>query len=657
MLDAGIMTQRDPLIAGRYRLAKLLGSGGFGSVYLATDERLHRPVAIKVCSTLRLPPQEAAEAAQLFQGEALTLARLRHPGLTAIWDYFNEGEDWYLVMEYVPGETLRDHIRHNGGPLPQADAIDYARQLCAVLGYLHSQQPPVVFRDLKPGNVMITREGQLKLIDFGIARLFSPGKAADTSQFGTPGYAPPEQYGGQTEPRSDIYSLGVLLHQMLTGHNPAASPFALPPARALNLAVPQQLEALIIRATAYDIDDRIVSAEEFCTQLDEALVRPAPALTMAMPRSHVYPHVAHQPSVPPNRQPWTPTPQRIPSRPQTTNGIGRALTLIVLLIVLLGSVGVGAWLLSSHLTELRSFMRPIVVPVVKPGANIPQIALYSAPGPDGLENLFQLNPETGKTRQVTQMPQNISATQPALSADGTRIAYTRELREFDAETNSWQTAASEVWVMERDGAPGQRVLAGYDLVRSPAWSPDGKWLAVEAAEEGRGWRDHDILLVNVDSGDVRPIITTSRWEGGPAWSPDGSQIAFHARRNAKCMEIFAVNVQDGTERQVSHLGDNDCSDPNSGDYWPDWSTSGIAAGRKLAGKAEIVVLDAATGEATRLDTGPEAAGHPRWSTDGRHLLFELRKAANILLASYELETGTITPIETTHSVSHLADWN
>src|SRR3712207_1110289 len=124
-MDYAMTTQPDVLLAGRYRMGHLLGSGGFGAVYLATDERLHRPVAIKVCSTRRLPPHEADEAARLFQSEALTLARLRHPGLTAIWDYFNHDDDWYLVMEYVPGETLRALLRRVDGPLPLAEAIDY----------------------------------------------------------------------------------------------------------------------------------------------------------------------------------------------------------------------------------------------------------------------------------------------------------------------------------------------------------------------------------------------------------------------------------------------------------------------------------------------------------------------------------------------------
>ncbi len=266
-----VMALTDQVITGRYRLGKLLGSGGFGAVYLAEDLRLQRVVAIKICSTRSLPSDETAQAAQLFQSEALTLARLRHPGLTAVWDYFSQDDEWFLVMEYVPGQTLRDVLKQAGGRLPIGQVIDYTRQLCEVLRYLHEQPHPIVFRDLKPGNIMVTPEGELKLIDFGIARLFTPGKVTDTAQFGTPGYAPPEQYGGQTEPRSDIYSLGAVVHQMVTGHNPGASPFALPPARMVDPTLPPEIEMAIVRATALKPADRFPNVNDFCTALQTPL--------------------------------------------------------------------------------------------------------------------------------------------------------------------------------------------------------------------------------------------------------------------------------------------------------------------------------------------------------------------------------------------------
>src|ERR671932_271009 len=375
------MALTDQIITGRYRLARLLGSGGFGAVYLAEDLRLHRPVAIKVCSTRSLPSAEAAEAARFFESEALTLARLHHPGLTAVWDYFNEGDDWFLVMEYVPGETLREMLKAAGGRLPVAQAVDYAGQLCDVLQYLHTRPEPIVFRDLKPGNIMVTPEGELKLIDFGIARLFSPGKSRDTAQFGTPGYAPPEQYGGQTEPRSDIYSLGAVTHQMLTGHNPGASPFALPPARAVNPSLSPEIEAALIRATAHDPADRFANIDDFCKALRSAVgVAPAVATGPTIPINAPLRAELISPPV------WTPTPRVLPQPPQQ-GGLGRGLIILSLIFVLVLSLATGAWLVQDEIKRLL----PIGVAPVAPtstGLIVDGVVAYVAPGPNGGEHLF-----------------------------------------------------------------------------------------------------------------------------------------------------------------------------------------------------------------------------------------------------------------------------
>ncbi|MEI2691331.1 MAG: serine/threonine-protein kinase [Anaerolineae bacterium] len=177
------------------------------------------------------------------------LACLNHPNLPKVSDYFTEHGKHYIVMEFVEGQTLEDYLSRRGGSVSEAEARGWAAQLCDVLGYLHRQQPPVIFRDLKPANVMLTPQGQLKLIDFGIARFFKAGKPGDTLVMGTPGYAAPEQHGqGQTDARSDVYSLGVLLHHLLTGYDPAATPFALPPVRQLNPQVSPAMAQVITRA-------------------------------------------------------------------------------------------------------------------------------------------------------------------------------------------------------------------------------------------------------------------------------------------------------------------------------------------------------------------------------------------------------------------------
>jgi serine/threonine protein kinase len=221
------------LIKGRYRIVKRLGSGGFGAVYQAEDVDLgNRLVAVKeVRSGGSLATQELQEATEAFHREAILLAGLTHPSLPRIHDHFSEGEHWYLVMEFINGETLERHLERSFNKhMSVKEALQLTIKLCEVLEYLHTRQPPIIFRDLKPGNVMLTPDGAIYLIDFGIARLFKPGQQKDTMAFGSPGYAAPEQYGkAQTTPRSDVFSLGALLHQLLTGIDPSDTPFRFAP--------------------------------------------------------------------------------------------------------------------------------------------------------------------------------------------------------------------------------------------------------------------------------------------------------------------------------------------------------------------------------------------------------------------------------------------
>ena len=187
------------------------------AVYQAQDTRQGTLVAIKEMSLSNVPTNERSQAIQNFLAEARILSRLNHPNLPAFTDFFTEGARHFLVMEYVDGSTLEDLLDRNKGPFSEPRVLGWARQLCDVLEYLHSQQPPVIFRDMKPGNIMLTRSGRIKLIDFGIARLFRNRGSQDTQLLGTPGFAPPEQYGSaQTNERSDIYSLAMTLFQLLT---------------------------------------------------------------------------------------------------------------------------------------------------------------------------------------------------------------------------------------------------------------------------------------------------------------------------------------------------------------------------------------------------------------------------------------------------------
>ncbi|HVB73943.1 MAG TPA: serine/threonine-protein kinase [Ktedonobacteraceae bacterium] len=205
------------LLHKRYVVVQTIGQGGMAAVYEARDTRKGTLCAIKEMSLSTVAPDERPQAIQNFLAEAKILSRLNHPNLPAFTDFFTEDARHFLVMEFIDGSTLEELLERNGGPFSERRVLGWARQLCDVLEYLHSQQPPVIFRDMKPGNVMLSRTGRIKLIDFGIARLFRNSGAQDTQLLGTPGFAPPEQYGGaQTDERSDIYSLAMTLFQLLT---------------------------------------------------------------------------------------------------------------------------------------------------------------------------------------------------------------------------------------------------------------------------------------------------------------------------------------------------------------------------------------------------------------------------------------------------------
>jgi len=259
------------MLIQRYLIINVAGRGGMSAIYQALDLRMNRRrVAIKEMSQENLDDTERQEAMARFQQETHLLGTLGHPNLPRIYDAFGAGGRSFLVMDYIEGKTLLQLLHEAGQPLSVEQVLAYALQLCAVLTYLHSQHPPIIFRDLKPTNVMITPEGHVYLIDFGIARFFKEGQTQDTIVLGSPGYAPPEQHGsGQTTPRSDLYALGATLHCCLTNRDPyhASDRFTFAPVRQFNPQVPAALGQLVMRLLALDEQQRPASAQEVQQEL------------------------------------------------------------------------------------------------------------------------------------------------------------------------------------------------------------------------------------------------------------------------------------------------------------------------------------------------------------------------------------------------------
>lgn len=317
------------VLQDRYVITQKLGQGGMGAVYHASDRRLSTVSwAIKEMSESAITgPLELQQARDAFRREAEMLAALSHPNLPRVTDHFEQDGKAYLVMEFVPGETLLSFVQRTGLPQPLSRVQEWARQLVDVLEYLHSQTPPIIFRDLKPANIMLTPQGQLKLIDFGIARLFKPGQAKDTQAFGTIGYSAPEQYGrGQTDARADVYSLGVLLHQLLTGYDPTTTPFRLPPAHQLNPQIPAHISAALASATDGDPARRFVGVRAFYAALagtgNQVLVQPG-AQPIGQPLGGAIYQRPAQPYGQPGSQPYSqpgsqPYGQPVTGQPYTT---------------------------------------------------------------------------------------------------------------------------------------------------------------------------------------------------------------------------------------------------------------------------------------------------------------------------------------------------
>lgn len=306
----------------RYYITRVIKEGGQGAVFeaIGDDGRIY---AVKQMLDRFTDPRERDEAVARFEAEAKILERLRHPRIPRVYADFKDEGYHYLAMDFVRGSDLEDIIRRERF-IPEERALQWADQICDVLEYLHSQKPPIIFRDIKPSNIMIEPDGNVKLIDFGIAKVLQPAQRG--TQIGTPGYAPPEQYQGIATPESDIFSLGATLHHMLTGRDPRDEPpFSFPPVYALRPTVSKRTSDAIMKALKMKPEERYRSVAEFRRAL---LPEPAPAQVRVVPATQAIPApaqvaapaepqpvpasaapTASQPAAPPT----TRAPQRMPS--------------------------------------------------------------------------------------------------------------------------------------------------------------------------------------------------------------------------------------------------------------------------------------------------------------------------------------------------------
>jgi serine/threonine protein kinase len=304
------------LSSGRYTIERAVAAGGMGAVYRALDTRFNRPCAVKEMLDEYHSDSERNQAVEWFEREATLLLDMNHPCIPRVRDFFVEGSKHYLVMDFIEGMTLGEVLEKEGNivgvsgahGVTEARARSWGQQICGVLGYLHGQTPSIIFRDLKPSNIMVTTREEIKLIDFGIARNFQP--QSQSTIIMTVGYAPLEQVAGNAEPRSDLYALGATLHRILTHHDAANNRpdiFTFPPVRSLRPDVSPAFEHVIMRALA-PLQQRWPNAFE----MERAII--------SLPRITITPPVApgwDAPGQPRPANPLTPVHPMVSSAPNT----------------------------------------------------------------------------------------------------------------------------------------------------------------------------------------------------------------------------------------------------------------------------------------------------------------------------------------------------
>jgi len=263
------MLQIGSLLDNKYRILSEIGHGGMSVVYLAINERANKTWAVKEVRKEGVSNLEAVMQGLIVETDMLK--KFNHPNLPSIIDVIDTSESFIIVMDYIEGSSLNKLLKTEGAQ-PEEKVIKWGKQLCDVLGYLHRQNPPIIYRDMKPANVMLKPDGNVTLIDFGTAREFkNRAMVEDTTCLGTRGYAAPEQFGGrgQTDARTDIYCLGATLYHLLTGHSPAEPPYEIKP---LSYWIPQYagsgLEKLILKCTAQDPSERYQNCEELMYALN-----------------------------------------------------------------------------------------------------------------------------------------------------------------------------------------------------------------------------------------------------------------------------------------------------------------------------------------------------------------------------------------------------
>jgi serine/threonine protein kinase len=601
------------LLKDRYRIDDQLGKGGMGAVYLAFDKTLAIKVALK--ENLNINP----ESERQFKREASLLAGLRHPNLPRVTDHFVLEGRQYLIMDFIEGEDL--HARSKRQPPTIQEALKWAGVVSDALSYLHSLKPPVIHRDIKPANIKLQPDGNVVLVDFGLAKIFDHQQTSTGARGLTPGYSPPEQYGsGRTDSRSDQYALAATIYKLMTGKSPADSiermmgNEKLIPPKQLNPVIPDHVNDSLVTALAIAKDDRFPNLKTFAAGLRgeisaKTVVREQP-IDIPKPKSRPWGWIA-----------------------LAVAGLGG--------VVLVGG-GLAFGLLGG-------------IPALSAAGGATQ---EPTTAPDAFAT-GRVTPTPLPTRQASPtptepIPPTAVPTEPVvLMGGGGRIAFVSD-RE-DART-------LQIWTIDPEGADPRQLTFGPGNKSYPSWSPDGtKLLFVGPGGSDQFGNDlgSDIWVINEDGTEIKNVTHHAADDSQPDWSPDGNTIVFNSDRINELNQVFTMNASclDEPEGACWEVDPRNLSAGFAVEFGPAWSPVGgsIAVSASINGAPGRIYLHGTLpGDPTQFDRSDRIIGAEdlAWSPDGSLLTFTWVQPTMNEVYVVRLSDGGATPTKLTNSLGN-----
>lgn len=656
-----MVLERGAFLNNRYRIVEILGQGGMGSVYRAIDEHLGVEVAVKD----NLFTSDEYE--RQFRREAMILANLRHANLPRVTDHFViHGQGQYLVMDYIEGEDLRQRMERTG-TLPEEEVISIGAAVCEALDYLSSRKPSIVHRDIKPGNVKITPQGQIFLVDFGLAKtLEGTGETTSGARAMTPGYSPPEQYGtARTDQRTDIYSLGATLYAALTGVTPedalarAMDQSDLTPIRRYNPKVSRKLSSVIEKALEVRPDDRFQNADEFKRGLlsagtvsrrlkNEYVITPPPDIVpdILIDGDLAFEHEGNRVEKPgtngkningsgnvqvgnqSNQDALGKTyAQQIPKpRIRNRKRISKTWKFVqyAFLLFVAGSLAFFVFLPGQLRSVLSNsgfrFLQSGAVGIAGTstsaasqdsgtpvGQSIAAVEPTITPFPTSTRNLATAT-ASAVPATLTPVPTITQTPQPTpIGGGGGKIAFASD-----------KTGIPQIYYIIVGRGLVKQVTDMPEGACQPDWSPDGQRLVfISPCDGNQDYYPYSALyIINSDGTGLLPLPTVSGGDFDPAWSPDGKRLAFTSLRNNNRIQLYLFNLEDNTVKPLS--------EKYSFDMQPAWSRDGkkIVFVSTRKGNPQIWVMDADGGNQQLFSRSSNLYNYnPAWSADSSLILF------------------------------------